>query len=84
MDSGAPLLTADHLSLLLGDDASHFLELALQQWEGLRESELEGEGQELPDLLVQALALSTLLQKVSIYMCGLCTYAYTHTARARR
>lgn len=75
MDSGAPLLTADHLSLLLAEDASHFLELALQQWEGLKEEEREG--QELPDLLVQALALATLLQKVNVC----CVHSYTTRAR---
>ena len=68
VDSGPPLLTPNHVSLLLAEDASHALELALQQWEGVQGAVLEGEGPEFLDLLVQALALATLLQKVRPYI----------------
>ena len=60
----APLLTPNRLSLLLAEDAPRALELALKQWEGLKGAELEGEGQEFLDLLLQALALATLLHRV--------------------
>ena len=64
----APILTPNHLSLLLTEDAPCALELALKQWEGLKGAELKGEGQEFLDLLLQALALATLLHRVCMYM----------------
>ena len=80
VDSGGPLLAPNHLSLLMSEDASQALELALQQWERLKKADLEGEGQEFLDLLLQALALATLLQKVdmNIHM-YVCMYVHMYT-----